>query len=180
MIKIAFHILTIIIAIYIVIEDEYLDMIVNFSLFSLFVTVIYFLNYAPDVAIAEIAVGAALVPIMFLISISKQRQFIVAGDLDENFFSSFGKENKILRKFCNIYDLDLKFIKDLDEESIVMTGVFRKVNVDIYVKKREGLGYFLIGKEASILMRRLDQMTRQDPEITVILAPDLDVLGGDG
>ena len=61
-----------------------------------------------------------------------------------------------------------------------MTGVFRKVNVDIYVKKREGLGYFLIGKEASVLMRRLDQMTRQDPEITVILAPDLDVLGGEG
>lgn len=178
--KIGFHILAIIIALNIVLEKEYLKMIISFSLFSLFVTAIYFLNYAPDVAIAEIAIGSAIVPIMLLITISKQRQFIVAGDIENICFSQSGQCYNVLDEFCKIYDLDLKFMENIKKDQFILSGVFRAVNVDLYVKKREKIGgYFLIGKEASILMHRLDKMTQEDPNITVILAPDIDALSGD-
>jgi putative multicomponent Na+:H+ antiporter subunit B len=178
--KIAFHILAIIMAIFIVIEEEHLQMVIGFSIFSLFVSAIYFFNYAPDVAIAEIAIGSAIVPIMLLISISKQRNFIVAGDIESDEFSEEGNCYQLLDDFCELYGLDLKIIKDLDQNELVLSGVFRVVNVDLYVKKREGLGgFFLIGKESSVLMRRLEMMTRGNTDVMVILAPDLDSLGGD-
>lgn len=178
--KIGFHLLAIVMALVIVNESDYLKLVVSFSLFSLFVTGIYFFNYAPDVAIAEIAIGSAIVPIMLLVSISKQRKFIVAGDVEGSCFIKEGECKDVLEEFCDLYDLDLHIMKDLDEDQLVLSGVFRVVNLDLYVKKREGTnGYFLIGKESSILMHRLDLMTRMNPDIIVILAPDIGTLSGD-
>ena len=178
--KIAFHVLAIIMAIFIVNEEEFLHMVIGFSIFSLFVSGIYFFNYAPDVAIAEIAIGSAILPIMLLVSISKQRSFIVAGDVEDADFLIDGSCYQLLDEFSELYGLDLKIIEDLAQNELVISGVFRVVNVDIFVKKREGLGgYFFIGKESSVLLRRLEVMTRNNAKIMVILAPDLDSLGGD-
>lgn len=180
MLKVGFHLLAIVMAIIIVIEDEYFKMIIDFSIFSLFVSGIYFFNYAPDVAIAEIAIGSAIVPIMFLISISKQRSFIVAGDVHGECFSESGECRDILEDFCDLYGLDFKIYEDIDQDELVLSGVFRVVNVDLYIKERQGLGgYFFIGKESSVLMHKLEVMTRDNPDIMVILAPDLSALGGD-
>jgi len=178
--KIGFHILAIIMAIYIVNTDEHLEMIVAFSIYSLFISAIYFFNFAPDVAIAEIAIGSAIVPIMLLVSISKQRSFIVTGDVLNEDFTEGGRCRNLLEEFCDLYGLDLKVIEDLEEDKMVLSGVFRVVNLDLHVKARQGLGgYFFIGKESSILMNRLEAMTRENNEVMVILAPDLNVLGGD-
>jgi len=178
--KIGFHILAIIMAIYIVNTDEHLEMIIAFSIYSLFISAIYFFNFAPDVAIAEIAIGSAIVPVMLLVSVSKQRGFIVTGDVTGEDFSEEGTCRKLLEEFCELYGLDLKIIEDLEEDKMVLSGVFRVVNVDLHVKAREGLGgYFFIGKESSILMHRLENMTRDNFDVMVILAPDLNALGGD-
>lgn len=178
--KIGFHILAIIMAIYVVNTDEHLEMIIAFSIYSLFVSAIYFFNFAPDVAIAEIAIGSAIVPIMLLVSISKQRSFIVTGDVLNEDFTEDGRCKNLLEEFCDLYGLDLKIIEDLEEDKMVLSGVFRVVNIDLHVKARQGLGgYFFIGKESSILMNRLEAMTRENNEVMVILAPDLNALGGD-
>jgi uncharacterized MnhB-related membrane protein len=178
--KIGFHILAIIMAVYIVNTDEHLEMIIAFSIYSLFISAIYFFNFAPDVAIAEIAIGSAIVPIMLLVSVSKQRSFIVTGDVLSNDFNEEGSCRNLLEEFCDLYDLDLKIIEDLEEDKMVLSGVFRVVNVDLHVKAREGLGgYFFIGKESSVLMHRLENMTRDNFDVMVILAPDLNALGGD-
>lgn len=179
MLKIFFHVLAITIAINLVLSKDYLNMIISYSVFSLFAAIIYFLNFAPDVAIAEIAIGSAIVPLIFIISVSKQRNFLVAGEI----FDNDDKESveyvlTILETFCEVNNLKLKIVKNVDE--LVMNGVFRKINIDLVVNKLQSTsGYFFIGKESSLLMHQLDTMTAENFTVNVILAPDVDMIRGD-
>ncbi len=66
-----FHILLIIILVAIILSNENLKIIIYSSVFSLICAILYFLYSAPDVALAEAAIGSAIVPLIYIISISK-------------------------------------------------------------------------------------------------------------
>ncbi len=53
---------------------DLLAAIVSYSVFSLVLTVLYFLLDAPDVAIAEAGIGAALTTCIFVIAIKMTRR----------------------------------------------------------------------------------------------------------
>jgi uncharacterized MnhB-related membrane protein len=175
--KYIMHVLLIIVAIMTIKERNYLRMIIYFSVFSLVISALYFLNAAPDVAIAEIAIGSALIPLIFLLTVSKQRVFIVTGDvMNQCFIDDTGNCKSILQEFCDFYNLDLRIMTNVDEEDLQLTGVFRKVNIDLYVEKRENMdAFYLVGKESSILMNKLEKMVEPYPNLQVILVPDIDM-----
>jgi len=71
------QILMIIIAIAIVLHKKNFTIIILIASFSLIAASLYIINKAPDVAIAEVAIGSAIIPLIYVISISRQREFIV-------------------------------------------------------------------------------------------------------
>ena len=179
MIKIFFHILALIIAIYIINTKDYLNAVITYTAFSLFSAVIYFLNYAPDVAIAEIAISSAIVPLIFIIAISKQKEYVVVGDV---FNGKFLEKEKyilsVLDEFTRINKLKLKIISN--SEDLVMSGVFREINVDLSIETLgNDKGYYFIGKESSVLMHKMEKYIENESKISVILMPDIDMLRSD-
>ena len=76
-IPLSLQIVLIIIAIFIVLHKKNFTIIILISAFSLVAATLYTLNKAPDVAIAEVAIGSAIIPLIYVISISRQREFII-------------------------------------------------------------------------------------------------------
>jgi uncharacterized MnhB-related membrane protein len=168
-----------IIAIYIVNVKDYLNAVITYTVFSLFSAVIYFLNYGPDVAIAEIAISSAIVPLIFIIAISKQNEYIVVGDVFNG--KTLEKEKYImgvLSGFTKLNKLKLKVISN--SEDSVMSGVFRETNVDLNIETlHDDKGFYFIGKESSVLMLKLEKYIENKENINVILMPDLGMLRSD-
>jgi len=179
MIKIFFHVLSIIIAIYIINTKDYLNAIITYTVFSLFSAVIYFLNYGPDVAIAEIAISSAIVPLIFIIAVSKQNEYVVIGDV---FISGSDEKQeyilKILNEFTKMNNLKLKIEKD--SKYLYMSGVFREVNVDLSIETlKDDKGYYFIGKDSSDLTIKMEKYIEKYENVNVILMPDISMLRGD-
>ncbi len=165
------QILLIITAILIVLDNNKIKIIVFFSVFSLITASLYYFNSAADVALAEVAIGAAIMPLILTISISKQKEFIVINHIDDLFFkkdSSFkGEGYKLLEKFAQHYGLTLKIYLNNSSD---IRGVFRKSNVDLVIKKStDSDKYLLKGKKSSILMNKLSQMVKHNDNIELIL-----------
>jgi len=179
MIKIFFHILAMIIAIYIINTKDYLNAIITYTVFSLFSAVIYFLNYGPDVAIAEIAISSAIVPLIFIIAVSKQNEYVVIGDIFIG--NSIEKKEyilKILNEFTKMNNLKLRI--ESDSKYLYMSGVFREVNVDLSVETLgNDKGYYFIGKGSSDLMAKMEKYVEKYKDVNVILIPDISMLRGD-
>lgn len=75
--SVIFIILSIVIVLAALISLFYRDLlasVISFSVFSLVMTVLFFLLDAPDVAIAEAAIGAALSVCIFVIAIRMTRR----------------------------------------------------------------------------------------------------------
>jgi len=138
-----------------------------FSLFSLFVGLLFFINHAPDVAIAEIAVGSAIMPLILIISISKQKEFLVDDRVGDGFATDEESDgHKLLMAFTEYYNLNLKICRN---GLCDISGVLRKDHVDLIVEKTDdGKGYLLKGKKSSILMHRLKMEAREFPFISVV------------
>ncbi len=71
-----FHLLLIIIIITIIKSTENLKIVIYSSIFSLMCAILYFLYNAPDVALAEAAIGSAIVPLIYIIAIAKHSKQI--------------------------------------------------------------------------------------------------------
>lgn len=169
-IGILFQILMIIIAFIIILTKDNLRIIIFFAVFSLITASLYFFNHAPDVALAEVAIGSAIIPLIFIISISKQKDFVVINHTEDDFsdqsLSEAGKVYEFLDSFAKHYDLKLKIYNN-KLGSIV--GIFRSRNVDLIVDKSSKTNkYILTGKESSILMHRLEQLATEEPLIEIV------------
>ncbi len=148
-------ILLCIISIAIVREKNHGRTIVLFSAFSLVAASLYFYHHGPDVALAEIVVGSALIPLIFLISISKQRTFTVINNIGEQF-----DQMEVLEQFCHDENLKLDIVDNNENESNtlkVMTGIFRRQDIDLIIdinapKKK----FILVGKKTNIMLGRLE------------------------
>ncbi len=158
------EILLIIFSIFIVISKNNLKIIVFFSAASLVSASIYLFLDSPDLALAEVAIGSAIIPLIFIIAISKQRKFLVINH------ATFDNERvqyyiyDILKEFTDIYNLKLE-IQDSDYDELY--GIFRSKNVDLVIEKKKNK-YILKGKATSILMNKLEDMTKGKKDIKVI------------
>lgn len=166
------QIILIIISIFIILSKNYLKIVISFSVFSLMCASLYFFLSAPDLALAEAAIGSAIIPFIFLIAISKQRKFLVISHIDENddFLQNKdekkGKGYRLLDEFTKHYNLKLVINDSKYDE---LHGIFRVRDVDLVVEKCEVTDkYLLKGKNSSILMNKLEQMTKGDKKIKII------------
>lgn len=175
MIKIILMILLLLVTTVIVLEKNNQRVIVYFSVFSLIAASLYFYNHAPDVALAEIAVGSAFIPLIFLITISKQQTITVMMNTNKEF-----AYKNLLEEFCKRENLKLKIIKSEDvhnDEAKSIHGAFRRQDIDIIVdynpkKKR----YDLTCKESNMMLDRFKRMTSKVHGIRIIKATDEETL----
>lgn len=146
-------------------EKESLRLIIYFAVFSLLMSVLYFLYHAYDVALAEIAIGSALLPLFFIIALGKQKNFVVVSRVEDAFFSE--KEDcpgfKLLKRFTDSFDLTLDVFF---EHHVQIKGAFRERNVDLIIVKSHRDGkYVFVMKKSSVLHHKLQRMLQKDPRI---------------
>ena len=178
----ALQILLIILAIAIVVHRNNGTIIILITSFSLVTASLYIMNKAPDVAIAEVAIGSAIIPLIYVISISRQREFIVLDKAMDDFIISdnqfTGVGYILLKRFSDLYHLELNITNDA---RLCSLGAGRdqllceKTNVDlIVVKDEETNKYILKGKKSSILLQKLASMAKDYDNVEVIQFKDRD------
>ncbi|MGV8144955.1 MAG: Na(+)/H(+) antiporter subunit B [Alkaliphilus sp.] len=173
--EIVLYITLLVILIIMIMEKNILNTIVFFSVFSLILAFLYFYNKAPDVALAEIAIGSAILPLIFIISISKQKEYVVISKVKDDFINSkdgefCGYGYDILKEFTKSYKLNLTIVFDEHfelEQSV--TGVFKKIVVDLIVEK--GIKndiYILKGRRSSLLLNKLNELIQEYDNIVLL------------
>lgn len=153
-----------------VIEKNNTKVVIYFSVFSLIAASLYFYNHAPDVALAEIAVGSAFIPLIFLIAISKQRTFTIMTVTDQPFIYI-----ELFNDFCRDENLKLKVISS-DEvlyEAPSIHGVFRRQDVDLIIDySDENERFDMTGKKSNVLINKLEKQSKQYPGMRIIRIED--------
>jgi uncharacterized MnhB-related membrane protein len=164
-------ILLLLVTLFIVLEKNNKRIIIYFSVFSLLAASLYFYNHAPDVALAEIAVGSAFIPLIFLITISKQRTFTVMMNSNKTFIYQ-----ELLIEFCKDENLKLKVINEGDvhnDEAKSIHGAFRRQDIDVIIdynakKKR----YDMTCKESNLMIDRFEKLASNQHGIRIIRTTD--------
>lgn len=168
-VTILLQILLIIISICIIRDKDNLRIVVFFAVFSLITASLYYMYHAPDLALAEVAIGSAIIPLVFIIAISKQKEFLVVSHIKEDVFLNpqHGQGYTLLKQFADLYGLKLVIT---EEDYDQLQGVFREKNVDLVVDFCPNTNiYVLKGKKTSILMNRLQQITQNYNNIKVVM-----------
>ncbi len=117
-------------------EGDNYKLILYAAFFSFATACLYFINGAPDLALAEISIGAAFIPLIFTIAIMRQNTFTVV------FFSEEGKQAYcdpevliefmgIAEVFCSHHRLKLKIITHPHSYEPSVRGIFRLGNTDL-------------------------------------------------
>ena len=178
----ALQVLLIIMAVSIVVHKNNGTIIILITTFSLITASLYVINKAPDVAIAEVAIGSAIIPLIYVISISRQREFIVLDKAMDDFIiadNAFtGVGYVLLKRFTDFYHLELNICNDV---RLCSLGAGRdqllceQTNVDLIVSKDDERNvYILKGKASSILTYKLEAMARDYDNIEVVKFKDRD------
>jgi putative multicomponent Na+:H+ antiporter subunit B len=170
---IALQVLLIIIAIVVVFHKENFTIIIFIAAFGLVAATLYAINQAPDVAIAEVAIGSAIIPLIYVISISRQREFIVLDRVDHD-QHDLDLENQI------VYDSLVLFAENHHLRLNICAGIkgtekelTRELNVDLIITYNDEKKIFeLKGKSSSVLMKDLKQMTLDTTFIEILTIED--------
>lgn len=144
----------IVLAIAINLTNNHLTDVFIISGFSLLTAFCYVLYQAPDVALAEVAVGSAILPLIFIISISKHRSFVVLNLLPKNCALEL-EALSLLQEFCDRYRLKLVLVSDLALDDVEFK-VFRKRNIDLIIESHEYEICTFSGVTTSLMMKRLE------------------------
>ena len=161
----------------IVVQKDLFKSVILYSVFSLMCATLYFLYSAPDVALAEVAVGSAFIPVIFIIAISRQKEFVVVSYVFDDFLSKelpggkVGSGYELLSRFCSIYGLRLVLCPNEDGK---FCGFLKISNVDLFISK-SGSGYVIKGKSSSLLMKRLESMVIPYDDIRVEMIGDEEI-----
>ena len=139
--------------------------------FSLISASLYYMYKAPDVALAEAAIGSAIVPLIYIVAISRQNEFVVINEVMDDFLQMDPKGNKgdgnlILEEFCSYSGFKLILLNQVNSD---ITGIFRERNVDLIVKRSVETGkYLFTGKQSNILMNRLEGLVKDNENIQIV------------
>jgi len=159
-------------------EDHYLRMVIFYAAFSLISAVLYYFFNAPDVAMAELAIGCAFVPLMFIIAISKQREFIIIyHPLGENFVEHFAKRCKYEYDLLYIFCLENKLsLRVYDSNEISVEGIFRPKNADIIIDKEDD-NYIFKLKDTNVLTHQFVNLIEGSKNIDVRWVEEYEKMG---
>jgi putative multicomponent Na+:H+ antiporter subunit B len=176
-IPLVLQILLIIIALSIVLHEKNFTIIILISAFSLVAATLYTINKAPDVAIAEVAIGSAIIPLIYVISISRQREFIILDKIHTGFIAPDEKLEgivyEVLEEFVRINDLRLNVCCDIEGDEIDLTN---ELNVDLIVTLDPVTKKFIIkGKISNVLVEKLARMVKKYEMIEVVEFKDGDL-----
>lgn len=144
-------------AVAVILHKNHFTIIILMSVFSIIAATLYTINQAPDVAIAEVAINAAIIPLIYVIAISRQRELIVFDKLhspSKNDQSKLvGEVYVYLEQFSQKHKLKMNICHDLNAPDQV---VFQDLNVDVLVDKDPANGqYILKGKSSNVLMKKM-------------------------
>ncbi len=167
------QVLLIIIALTVIFHKENFTIIIYISAFGLIAAVLYALNQAPDVAIAEVAIGSAIIPLIYVISIARQREYIVLDRVDHDRFE-LNEENlriyELLNSFVDVHDLKLNVCSNIPGDDYVLTD---ELNVDLILSYDDQKKKFIIkGKKSSILVSQLRKAAKQLSYLEVVALKD--------
>ncbi len=152
-------------------EENNTNLIILFFLFSFDAACLYLINSAPDIALAEIAVGCAFIPLVFIITIMRQNIFTVAFFAGEETQSYCDPEVLIrflalLEEFCELYELKPRLITHPISFKPAVEGVFRPGNIDMLADYDEGSGILhLIGNGRNLMIPQLQTIMGRDERI---------------
>jgi uncharacterized MnhB-related membrane protein len=138
------------IAITVIFQKNLYFCVIYLAVSSLVAGILFVVFSAPDIALAEIVVGCALIPFVYVITINKQKEFLV---LDEIMDEGSKALISSLDHFCRDEKLKLKLMCSGDHEDYELMNVFRKSNIDLIIKKTDAV-YVLICKESSTIDER--------------------------
>lgn len=162
------QVLMIIVALGIVFHKKNFTIIILIASFGLIAAGLYIINKAPDVAIAEVAIGSAIIPLIYVISISRQREFIVLDRTKHGYIDPdvelTGEVYEILTEFVKDHDLRLNVCCDIRGSEVELTN---QLNVDLIIQQLENGKYVLKGKSSSVLLSKLKTLTKNNPNIEV-------------
>lgn len=172
------QVLLIIVAIAIVLHERNFTIIILIASFGLIAATLYMMNNAPDVAIAEVAIGSAIIPLIYVISISRQREFIVLDKTRHGFIDPDvkleGDVYELLNDFVKTYDLRLNVCCDIEGNERDLTN---QLNVDLIITFNPKTNiYVLKGKASSVLMTKLDELCAKNTRIEVVTFKEGDSL----
>lgn len=148
-----------------------LHLVMFFSVFSFTAAAVYFFSQAPDIALAEVAVGSAFIPLVYLIAIGKQKKFNVLLDfvgakgqiIEPESIRSF---TEVLEQFCLDYSLELNLVHYEGEEGPNVQRIFRVGNVDLichYHLAEDSIE--MKGNASNIMLNSLEQRLQEDGRI---------------
>lgn len=174
----ALQIFLIIVAVAIVLHKSKFTIIILISVFSLIAATLYMMNQAPDVAIAEVAINAAIIPLIYVISISRQREFIVLDKIRHGFVDPneklTGEVYELLLAFTKKHNMKLNVCCDISGTEEVLT---RDLNVDLILDKMpDSEIYILKGRSSNLLLARLKEGAKDMDHIKVETIEDGDAL----
>ena len=165
-------IFVLVMAIAVIITKNNLYLIMYFSVFSFAAAASYFVMKAPDIALAEVAIGCAFVPLIYLITIGKQKIFTVVffdGDIGEHGSLNYETIRRfyiVLDHFCLDYGLDLNLINRPTKYSTSVHGIFRPGNIDlICIFQPEADCIEVQGNASNIMLTHLEQRLHEDGHI---------------
>lgn len=136
LINIALSCLLLGLAIALMITEHKFRLIAFFAAFSVTAACLYFVNYAPDISLAEIAVGCAFIPLIFTIAITRQNTLVVLffhrpneqAYCDPDVMVEF---MAVAEKFCEDNGLKLKILTKPINYKPDISGIFKPGNIDL-------------------------------------------------
>lgn len=153
-------------------ENNYLKLVIYFTAFSLLMSLMYFIYNAYDVALAEIAIGSAILPLIFIISIEKQKQFVVISRVKDDYINEdLGSKGQLfLNTFSKRYGLKTKVYF---EKRSSIKGAFRNKNADaMFLKSHKDDKYIILLKKTSIINSKMKRMTEENNDIRLELVEE--------
>lgn len=157
-------------------ENNNTTLIILFFLFSFDSACIYLISSAPDIALAEIAIGCAFIPLVFIITIMRQNTFTVAfyaGDETQSYCDPdvLIRFMALMEEFCDLYELKPRLITHPIRFKPAMEGVFRPGNIDILADYDETSGILsLMGNGRNVMIPQLQRILGKDEQIRFISA----------
>jgi len=161
-------------------EENNTHLIILFFLFSFACACLYLLHSAPDIALAEVAVGCAFIPLAFIITIMRQNAFTVAFFTEEQTQSYCDPEVLIrfmalLEEFCDLYGLKPRLITGPMAERPSVSGIFRAGSIDVLADYDAVTGIlYLSGNSRNVMIPQLERILGRDERIRFTAAGEGD------
>ena len=167
------------VSIIMILEKNNLNLIIYYFVFSFLAASLYFLSKAPDIALAEIAVGCAFVPIIYIIAISKQNKFnVLLYDGEEalnnlEYRQYYDELYFFLSDFCSEYGLELNIITKKIKYYPTVHGVFRPGNVDLIAAfNTDEEVLWIIGNKSNLMYPKLETISHSYENIMIVRVAD--------